>query len=78
MVWRYARHRLSRIAVPILLLVVPLAVAASRNYRGMHYPTDVLSGALGGALWLTVVLWILMPVHQAVAVIPAASASGAS
>jgi membrane-associated phospholipid phosphatase len=29
-------------------------VALSRMYRGMHYPTDVLAGALLGAGWLAV------------------------
>jgi undecaprenyl-diphosphatase len=36
---------------------VPLAIAASRVYRGMHYPTDVLAGGLLGAIWLTVVIF---------------------
>jgi undecaprenyl-diphosphatase len=33
-----------------LLLAVPAAVAFSRLYRGMHHPSDVLAGALLGAL----------------------------
>ncbi len=43
----------------VLALVVPVAVAASRVYRGMHYLTDVLGGALASAIWLTVVLVVL-------------------
>ena len=35
---------------------VPLTIAGSRVYRGMHYPTDVLAGVLLGAIWLTVVI----------------------
>jgi membrane-associated phospholipid phosphatase len=34
--------------------VVPIAVALSRMYRGMHDPTDVLAGALLGTGWLAV------------------------
>lgn len=45
-VWR-------RIAIAVAILF-PIAVAASRLYRGMHYPTDVLGGALLGATWLRV------------------------
>lgn len=33
-----------------LLLAVPCAVGFSRLYRGMHHPSDVLAGALLGAL----------------------------
>ncbi len=43
----------------VLACVVPVAVAASRVYRGMHYLTDVLGGALASAIWLTVVLVVL-------------------
>ncbi|HZV27115.1 MAG TPA: phosphatase PAP2 family protein [Acidothermaceae bacterium] len=45
-VWR-------RLAIAVAILF-PIAVAASRLYRGMHYPTDVLGGALLGATWLRV------------------------
>ena len=43
-VWR-------RLAIAVAI-VFPIAVAASRLYRGMHYPTDVLGGALLGFTWL--------------------------
>jgi membrane-associated phospholipid phosphatase len=43
------------------LLLVPVIVGAARLYRGMHHPTDVLFGALGGGLWLTLVLLTLLP-----------------
>ena len=36
---------------------MPLLIAGSRVYRGMHYPTDVLAGVLLGAIWLTVVIF---------------------
>ena len=57
---RYASSRLGVLAA-VLLWLVPVAVAASRLYRGMHYPTDVLAGALGGGIWLLVVLRVLLP-----------------
>lgn len=42
------QHRWLRVTLVALLLVVPLGVGLSRMYRGMHYPGDVLFGALNG------------------------------
>ena len=41
----------------ILCAAIPLMIAASRVYRGMHYPTDVMAGALLGAVWLSIVIF---------------------
>ncbi|HEX8582587.1 MAG TPA: phosphatase PAP2 family protein, partial [Acidimicrobiales bacterium] len=38
-----------------VLALVPVAVALSRLYRGMHYPTDVAGGAVVGGAWLATV-----------------------
>lgn len=45
-------------------IVIPILVAAARLYRGMHFPTDVIGGALLGVLWL---LWVtrVYPLHEA-------------
>ncbi|MFJ6247312.1 MULTISPECIES: phosphatase PAP2 family protein [unclassified Streptomyces] len=52
-----ARHLrgLWRNLVVGLLLLVPLAVAFSRLYRGMHHPSDVVAGILNGACTLLLV-----------------------
>ena len=57
--WVYGRRRATWIAAGILLLV-PVYVGVSRLYRGMHYPSDVLAGALLGALWLLLVTKTLL------------------
>ncbi|MFJ4675407.1 MULTISPECIES: diacylglycerol kinase family protein [unclassified Kitasatospora] len=44
-----------RVLLCALAWAVPVLVAASRLYRGMHHPTDVLAGALNGAAALWVV-----------------------
>jgi undecaprenyl-diphosphatase len=41
--------------------LVPVVVGYSRLYRGMHHPSDVLFGAIGGGLWLALVLTTLLP-----------------
>lgn len=52
--WQRSQSALLRWLLTLLAIVVPIAVALSRMYRGMHYPTDVLAGALLGAGWLAV------------------------
>jgi undecaprenyl-diphosphatase len=55
-IW-HSRHRwLSAVAV-FVCAAIPLTIAGSRVYRGMHYPTDVLAGALLGVIWLSTVLF---------------------
>ncbi|MFG2774103.1 diacylglycerol kinase family protein [Streptomyces sp. NPDC048350] len=44
-----------------LLLVIPLLVAVSRVYRGMHHTSDVVAGLLNGACTLTLVATALLP-----------------
>ena len=47
-----ARSALVRGLFVAAAVVIPLVVAASRLYRGMHYLTDVLGGVLLGTVWL--------------------------
>ncbi|QKW18003.1 phosphatase PAP2 family protein [Kitasatospora sp. NA04385] len=52
-----------RVPLCALAWLVPALVAASRLYRGMHHPTDVLFGLLNGAAALWVVAHAL-PVRE--------------
>ena len=52
--WQRSRSAPLRGLLTLLAIAVPTAVALSRMYRGMHYPTDVLAGALLGTGWLAV------------------------
>lgn len=47
-----ARSAAVRWLFAALAVVVPVAVATSRVYRGMHYPSDVIGGAILGTAWL--------------------------
>jgi len=58
--WRLVAPRLVRFAATSAAVVVPLLVAASRLYRGMHFPTDVAAGALLGLTWLGTVTYVLL------------------
>jgi len=56
-VWPGARSRVLATA----LFALPVVVGMSRLYRGMHYPSDVLFGAIGGGLWLLIVTTTFLP-----------------
>ncbi|MFD0561005.1 diacylglycerol kinase family protein [Kitasatospora saccharophila] len=62
-----------RVVLCALAWTVPVLVAASRLYRGMHHPTDVLFGVLNGAAALWVVAHAL-PARER----PAPAAPGTS
>ena len=50
-----------------LLVLVPVAVATSRLYRGMHHPSDVTASFVNGALCITIMAWaILSPAARTV------------
>jgi membrane-associated phospholipid phosphatase len=51
-----ARSALVRGLFLAVAVLVPVAVALSRMYRGMHYPSDVLGGVVLGVAWLFLVV----------------------
>jgi undecaprenyl-diphosphatase len=57
-VFWHTRKLWARFLVVAVTALVPVIVAASRMYRGMHFLTDTVAGALlgGGAVVLTVVV----------------------
>jgi membrane-associated phospholipid phosphatase len=58
--WIYGRRPATRVAA-VVLFCLPVVGGLSRLYRGMHYPSDVLAGALTGGLWLLLVITTLLP-----------------
>ncbi len=57
---------------PALAVLMPLGVAVSRMYRGMHHPTDVFGACLLAAAWLSVLWWVVRPNAHAVTAAEAA------
>ena len=50
--WRYTRHpRLKAILILLCILMI-LGIGISRIYLGVHYPSDIVAGYLGGLFWV--------------------------
>jgi undecaprenyl-diphosphatase len=63
---------------PALAVLMPLGVALSRMYRGMHHPTDLLGAVLLTAAWLSVLWFTVRPnAHAETASEAAAAVAGA-
>jgi undecaprenyl-diphosphatase len=60
-VLRQLANRWLAYTIAVLCWCVPVIVAVSRVYRGMHYVTDVTFGAIGGGLWLLVTVLVVLP-----------------
>jgi membrane-associated phospholipid phosphatase len=55
-----AARRWPGLLVGVLAVAMPVAVGLSRIYRGMHFPTDVISGALLALIWLAVTARVVL------------------
>jgi undecaprenyl-diphosphatase len=52
--WRIGTSMWLRTVAVVLAVLIPVLVAMSRLYRGMHYPSDVAGGLLLACCWLAV------------------------
>jgi len=49
---RYSMRRWLKILLVVLLVTVILSIGLSRIYLGVHYPSDVAAGFIGGLIWV--------------------------
>lgn len=52
MIWRNLKTAWGRMSVIIIAALMIFMIAVSRIYLGVHYPSDIVGGALASALWL--------------------------
>lgn len=50
---RYKMQPWIRILLTVLLVTLVLSIGISRIYLGVHFPSDVAAGYLGGIIWVT-------------------------
>lgn len=56
--WHYFPRRWMKIANAIVLTLLIAAIGTSRVYLGVHYPSDVAAGFVGGLFWLVVCILV--------------------
>ncbi len=64
-------HAGIRRALLFLAVTIPIAIAVSRVYLGVHFPSDVIAALALGSGW--VLLWMSAANHRLVKLAPAAS-----
>ncbi|MFS0689509.1 phosphatase PAP2 family protein [Sporosarcina sp. 179-K 8C2 HS] len=58
--WRHIQSTAGRIALVAFAIFMFVMISASRIYLGVHYPSDILGGAIASAFWLTLMAFLFV------------------
>jgi undecaprenyl-diphosphatase len=64
LLWHTTRRWLRWLVAAAGGVLLPAFVAASRLYRGVHFPTDVAGSILLAVTWLAVAWWVVRPTRR--------------
>lgn len=56
-VFRFTRNKKLSITICALSFLLVVLISVSRIYLGVHYPTDVIAGMIGGFWWVVTVIF---------------------
>lgn len=57
--YRYGKTDIARYGGVVLSITMIVMIGISRIYLGVHYPTDVIGGYIGGMMWLSLSILLL-------------------
>lgn len=57
--WAYGKSDILRRCITIAAVCMILGIGISRIYLGVHFPTDVIGGYVGGLMWLSLSILVL-------------------
>ncbi len=62
--WIYSKSDILRRCFTIIAVCMILGIGISRIYLGVHFPTDVIGGYIGGLMWLSLSILVLYYAKQ--------------
>lgn len=64
LLYRHLRSRVASVFDIVVAAVLVIGIGLSRVYIGVHYPTDILGGWLGGGIWLVSAILAMEALHR--------------